>query len=362
MSVFSKFVATENNNILSVNDYFKRPQMLSKMKVKQLKEIAKSHKLKITATKKVLIDRIEKQFLRIKSAICIQSIIRKCLVNKSFKLRGPALKNRNICINDTDFYTIEPLNDIYHKDFFSYQDKSGFIYGFNLNSIITLFENNYHWSNAIKKHVLLNPYNREPIETCVIIQFLSLQTLTQHIYPKEEEQEDKIQNTLYKSNNQIIQYIENIENRENIQQNIINKILRMRSKEMNERIHELFIEIDLQGNYTQSSWFTNLERNDYRNFIVVISEIWNYRIHNRRDICPFYNPFTYEVDDYNPRNRNTTIEEARSYCLSVMENIIYGTNNIENKKLGILHILSALTMVSLPARESIPWLYESISF
>jgi len=43
-----------------------------------------------------------------------------------------------------------------------------------------------------------------------------------------------------------------------------------------------------------------------------------------------------------------------------MENMVYGTRDIEYRKLGALHLLSILTVVSEEARQSMPWLYESI--
>jgi hypothetical protein len=45
-----------------------------------------------------------------------------------------------------------------------------------------------------------------------------------------------------------------------------------------------------------------------------------------------------------------------------MENLIYSGIDEEYRKIGALHVLSALTLVSSPARIAMPWLYESIVF
>ena len=45
----------------------------------------------------------------------------------------------------------------------------------------------------------------------------------------------------------------------------------------------------------------------------------------------------------------------------ILENMVYSGINIEYRKIGTLHALSALTLVSVPARESMPWLYESVN-
>jgi hypothetical protein len=45
-----------------------------------------------------------------------------------------------------------------------------------------------------------------------------------------------------------------------------------------------------------------------------------------------------------------------------MENMVYSGINNEIRQIGAFHVLTALTMVSIPARHSMPWLYESIVF
>ena len=68
------------------------------------------------------------------------------------KAKGPAMKDRSICTNDTDSCTLEPLDDISIYDFYSYTDNSNFTYGFNITSLIEIYK---------RKHVIKNPYNRE---------------------------------------------------------------------------------------------------------------------------------------------------------------------------------------------------------
>jgi hypothetical protein len=47
-------------------------------------------------------------------------------------------------------------------------------------------------------------------------------------------------------------------------------------------------------------------------------------------------------------------------CLIVFENMVYSGIDEDHRKLGTFHALSGLTMVSIPARTAMPWLYESI--
>jgi hypothetical protein len=78
--------ADKTKEKFTTDNYFKNKINLSKMKVKELKEIAKKYKIKITATKPVLIERIQIYFKRLKNIILIQSIIRRYLVKLSFRL------------------------------------------------------------------------------------------------------------------------------------------------------------------------------------------------------------------------------------------------------------------------------------
>jgi len=48
--------------------------------------------------------------------------------------------------------------------------------------------------------------------------------------------------------------------------------------------------------------------------------------------------------------------------LQIMEHLAYTGVDQEFRKLGILYILTALTMVSIPARTAIPWLYDSMVY
>ena len=361
MQVFSKML---NNNYIintedksktddkwvSYNDYFKDKTSMSKYKLDKLKKIAKLHKLHVSGKKQDLINRIEQYFIKLNSTIKIQSLFRKCLSNKLLRSRGPALRDRSLCINESDFYTLEPLSEIHHSSFFSYTDASGFIYGFDLNSLITMIR---------KQGTIINPYNRNKIDFSVVKTIKRLDKLTKIIYKKSSNNAN-IENSFI-NDEQILT------NR----QNVLLKIQSIRNKDISTRINELFIEIDLLGNYTQSTWFSNLEQIHYLKLILDLYEIWHYRsnmsINVRNHICPYFNPFNDGLDSvYAIRNiytngRNYSREDMQKYALTIMENIIYTGIDLEYRKLGVLHVLTALTLVSIPARTSLPWLYESIA-
>ena len=139
----------------------------------------------------------------------------------------------------------------------------------------------------------------------------------------------------------------------------------IREKNISTRINELFMEIDLLGNYTDSAWFSNLPMYSCVRFIQNMYSIWmqrsNMTYHVRSQICPYYHPFHYTIDMSNIfTERNMNIDTLKQNALTIMENIVFSGGDIEYRKIGVMHILTALTIVSLPARENLPWLYESV--
>jgi tRNA U34 5-carboxymethylaminomethyl modifying enzyme MnmG/GidA len=97
---------------LFFNEYNTKKIVLKKYKLNELKQIAKSNKLHISGTKKIIIERIQEYFNKCIKCVEIQKMYRGFIVRQSFKLRGEEYKNRELCINTSDFYSMEPLNDI----------------------------------------------------------------------------------------------------------------------------------------------------------------------------------------------------------------------------------------------------------
>ena len=106
-----------------------------------LKSICKKYNLKVSGTKLEIQERIYNHLLNVESVIIIQKYFRRYLVITYYNIIGPAFKNRRICTNDTDFFTLETLNEIDDAQFFSFKDNNN-IWGFNILSIYNLFVKN----------------------------------------------------------------------------------------------------------------------------------------------------------------------------------------------------------------------------
>ena len=81
--------------------------MLSnKYSIKDLKHICKYYKIKTSGNKNELTSRIFDYLHMTHSAIKIQRYWRKYLCLEYDNARGPARKNRKLCVNETDFYSM----------------------------------------------------------------------------------------------------------------------------------------------------------------------------------------------------------------------------------------------------------------
>jgi hypothetical protein len=308
-----------------------------------------------------LIERIEIYFERFSKIIKIQRIFRGFIVRKSFQLRGEAFKNLSICVNNTDFYTLEPLAEIDFELFFSYKDDNNFCYGFNITSLIQLMKN--------KTVDVLNPYNRDNISNQIKQKIFSLYNKIHILFPLILEPVNDSNSNIKRPiiNTDITNNRHSYINNSNITllQEIQNKITRIRERPIPNRMIELFMEIDQLGNYTDSTWFSSLNIRDYVKLYRSLYDIWNYRAQlsstMKNNICILGNPF---LNIFNERiyYNDVSLHRIQEACLIVIENMVYTGIDIEHRKIGTMHALSALTTVSLHFRDAMPWLYESVVF
>ena len=114
------------------------------------------------------------------------------------------------------------------------------------------------------------------------------------------------------------------------------------------------------GNYADSNWFEALDKNELMRFLKELYDIWNYRaqiseLMKRNIVNPRGNPFDTviptESSDFNLVKKN---------AMSVIKNLVTKGVDREHCSLGALYVLSALTLVSVPAQIAIPWLFHSV--
>lgn len=311
---------------LSINNF--ETMFSYKYNLVELKKICLQYKLSRVGNKEELMLRIYDYFKNSIYPLKIQRVFRGYLQRKLNSLRGPALKKRSICTNDMDFYTMDDMTEIPISQFYSYKDNDGFIYGFNILSIHNLIMKD---SDRPK-----NPYNRNEFSSKI---------------------KDDIKCIIKIS--RIMKVPIEIE----IKQEIVDPRKRMEMK-----ILELFQLMNSYGNYANSEWFINLSRIEHIRFARELVDIWNYRAQltnaKKMEICPPHGtPFLgtpYHTNVATNINlNNLTNDTLTRFNVQIIENFIRTSIDTDNKALGALYVLSALTLVSYEARNAMPWLYEA---
>jgi len=291
----------------------------------ELKTYASKYNLKKNGKKTELTNRIHSHLYLSKSAIKIQKVARAFLFRIYLKLFGPARSNRSLCTNTEDIVTMDAVSDIPLPQFFSYTDTNGFIYGFDFTSLYTMY--------CKRVSTFQNPFTREP-------------------FPKQVE----------KNMRRIIRFSK-----------IYKVPLKLKYEDVSANLSELkqleiravtiFQTMNTIGNHqTDAKWFLNLNRLSIISFVSGLLDVWTYRLNlsneQKTEISPGGDPFRAL------RNCNIHTEPnlnvVKMAVLQVMENFVSGRNQ-NAKCLGTLYVLGALTTVSAPAAEALPFLFLSFS-
>jgi len=394
--IFSKYALMETNPPQEqcdpkflYEDYIKTKGFsFDKYKLPELKTVAKHYHLHVSGNKPVLIDRIRTFFIQTQSATSIQRIFRGHMVRFCVTLRGPAYTCRESCVNETDFYTLEPLKDISSTSFFSYMDDKQYIYGFDICSIISL---------VTKTTNPINPYNRSSFPYNATVALYGLYNITKIIYPKTLDElsatqttslskpimqrivfpqantnsiatisetplpGEPVTNTVIQTPTPVIGHAQRRRTRIEQQREILQLLEPIRARPMEVRVRELFMEVNLLGNYAESRWFMDLDRIRLARFYQAYYDWWHTRTRltneMRQNICILDDPFSDVHLLY--LYPTTTVEDFREACVRLMENMVYGSRETEYRTLGAMQMLTILTVVSLPARNAMNWLYEA---
>lgn len=314
---------------LSIKNY--KTLLNVKYKMDELKKLCGKYKVSKAGNKDELTRRLYEYCENSIHPLKIQKVFRGHLYRRLHKIQGPALMDRNICTNDSDFFTMDSMSEIPVNQFYSYKDNDGFIYGFNIVSLHNLLLK--EGSRAS------NPYNRNEFDN------------------KLKENVSKMVKI-----SRILKIPIEIE--------IKNEIMDP-AKRMELKILELFQTMNSYGNYANSDWFIDLSKNQHIRFARELVDIWNYRALltnvKKQEICPPHGtpflgtPYFANVVN-NMALNNISNETIVKYNVQIIENLIKSALDIDNKMLGTFYVLSALTLVSQPAREAMPWLYDAVVY
>lgn len=319
-----KFRVLKNPKILSYQYLEKMNFEESKIRISDVKYTLIYYKLPISKNEnlKTLIFHLRnlnyyKEFLS--QILVIQNFYRKNKINRTNRLRGPSLFNRENINNEYDFLTCENVADIPNDKFFSYKDLDGFIYAFNIGSIKYLIE---HRDN--------NPYNRNLFPDDVIRNFKKLVKL--------EESLGKDLN--FKFDEPVSKY-----------------------QKMKQKCVEIFQRFDHLEHYSQVDWFLNIPLNNLKKLYAEIEDIWNYRAMLSKNAQKKYvkdgKAFQYSISSINKINN---ILKLQKILLNEFHKFAFDGETREDCITSTYWILTGLTLVSPEAAAGLPYLVQSNAF
>ena len=237
--------------------------------------------------------------------IFVQSIIRKWLIRR-----------RAVCTNDTDILTFMCKYEIPSQFFYTLHDKiTKKYFAYDIRTLLEIINSDY----------CSCPY-------------------TFRKFTDEEK-------------HNIIKYSKRLE-----EKNIIMKIEKPElneKEEMEMRMKEVFHKINMLDNYTDHTWFKNLNINQLIGLYVVAEDIWNYRsnmtIESKRRIVKDGIVFNLPI---NFIKMQKSVSKMQDILLTDFMRCITEGEDINEKKLGAILILTGLVEVSPSAAFALPHLIQ----
>jgi hypothetical protein len=240
---------------------------------------------------------------------------------KQLQRQGPARWIPELCNNQTDFYSMENISCIPKKSVFSFIDDDKMLYAFDIKSLYSLFE-------SLINNEICNPYNRKPFAHTVINKikaFISwcrtknIETKWVPIEPNTPDQRFQI------------------------------------------RVTDIFQKLDHLNYYTNPDWFIKMNVDDHRCFYVELHDIWYHRaglVSEMRNIIipPPARPFRYAIRDIVAQKSLTNLQKIN---LDLINMFVSASTDKNDRSLGALYVVTALTLVNEQCADSYRWLYES---
>lgn len=241
-----------------------------------------------------------------------------------FSTRGPAFYNRASPVNDTDFFSTDKIIDISGAYFFSYKDNDNHVYAFDIRSIHSLLEN-AHKSNSVAE----NPYTRAVLSDSVkekvnrIVKLLRAQGCTttwEPLTPSTPEQQFRM------------------------------------------KVVDVFHTIDELNYYSSPDWFINMNVRAHRRFYTELHDIWIHRaglsLLQKNLIIP---GFPHKIFRHAPwALRESPLDAIQKINLNTIRTFIKSAEDRNDRILGAMYVVTALTIVCPAARDAYPWLFESV--
>ena len=257
------------------------------------------------------------------SVLLIQKYYKSYYIRNNFRLQGPARNFYSLATNNCEIYTLEPLEQIPTKYFFSFSDSHKNIWAFDIRTLSYLLS---------KSKTIKNPYTTEVISTEII--------------------------------NKIKQYI-NILKQKKIPIMYDNNTTLTKEQIWNQNVLDVFTKMEESGYIVSTDWFHNLDKEDHIEFYKKLYDIWNYRLNltmkEKNSIVPGSEGknklFKLNLTDFISKEEHYIMKST----LNIINRLVSSSDDKTQRSLGVMYVLMGLCYVSNDVCEAFPWIYASIN-
>jgi len=240
---------------------------------------------------------------------------------KMVKEKSPAFFNRDLCHNNTDLASLEPVADIPRDYFFVIRD-SNRLWGFDLRTLVSQYE-------ATGR--LENPYTKMECSSDVVEQFRKSVDILRKL--KKPVQYD------------VSTGLSSIQN-------------------WNLRVLDLCLHLDMLGYRISTNWFSDLDISGHRRLYIELYILWTdpSGLTNAEKEClvPNYSAEDFLLFKWSPIKvmSKNDLDGIRRTNLNILERLTNSATLQSDKTLGAMYCVMGLTRVSNRCRQAYPWLAE----
>lgn len=256
------------------------------------------------------------------SASHIQKVWRKYSIRKNYSRQGPARNDYSLANNSTELYSLETLELVPKKFFFSFYDSQKNIWAFDIRTLSYLLS---------KSKQVLNPYTREIFTSDTIKKIRNrIDWLKSKKYP-----------TMYQDNSSLTS-----------------------DQIWNQNVLEVFGKMEESGYIVNSDWFHDMDKEDHILFYKKLYDIWYFRadlsIKEKNLIVPGFNGRNKLFKNFVTEIQDKEEKYLKKMNLGIIQKLVSSSNDKSQRALGVMYTLMGLSYVSESVAEAFPWIYASV--
>ena len=235
------------------------------------------------------------------------------------KSKSPVFFSRNLCHNDTELASFEPLLEVKRDYFFVIKENNKY-WGFDIRSLLINYKLTGH---------LENPYTKNVCDSETINKF-RLQVDNLRRWKKTIQFEEDACLTVNQS--------------------------------WNLRVLDICLRLDMLGYRIATQWFTELDIICQRNLYTCLFDLWNEHLHltvdQKERIVPGNSTGETKLFKWTPLKiiMKSDLDSVRRTNINIMERLISSAESQSDRTLGAMYTVIGLCEVSGRCRTAYPWL------